>query len=440
VRLSRTAIAWNLGGLTLPLGFALFAIPQLLAHLEKERFGLLSLAWSLTAVAGLFDLGVGRAATVVIARHLAKREGELAAAAIMASRRLAVYTGLAGCGIFAVTVLAGATELLSVSIGLRAELRESALILALAIPFQVGIAAARGICEATHQFRAISIIRIAMGIGNFGGPLLVSFVSQDLRALTGSLVLTRAASWIAHLRLASTATGHTPRADEVKPLMRELLHTGGWVTVSSVVSPLLVQSDRFVIGSVLSSSDVAAYSVPAELVLQLLVLASATSTVLFPNLAGLVATDQRGALRAFRKTAGLIAGQMVAVCGIAALAMPVVLPWWVDGQLAESSVRVGQILCIGVVFNAVGMVCAAFVHAHRLFRATAVTHIAELVLYLPAVTFLVRAYGLTGAAIAWSGRVAVDTFALLWLAQKTAPREPPTRFAPTTEALSVNPE
>jgi O-antigen/teichoic acid export membrane protein len=40
-------IAWNLGGLILPLGVAALTVPPLIDRLGHERFGLLALAWGL---------------------------------------------------------------------------------------------------------------------------------------------------------------------------------------------------------------------------------------------------------------------------------------------------------------------------------------------------------------------------------------------------------
>ena len=58
-----SSIAWNAAGLAAPLVVALLCVPPLLQRLGTERFGLLALAWALTAISGLFDLGIGRAAT-----------------------------------------------------------------------------------------------------------------------------------------------------------------------------------------------------------------------------------------------------------------------------------------------------------------------------------------------------------------------------------------
>jgi molybdopterin-containing oxidoreductase family membrane subunit len=68
--LKRNSI-WNLAGAGLPLLIGAIAIPYLVQRLGVERFGILSLVWSLIGYFSLFDFGMGRALT----QQLAKRIG-----------------------------------------------------------------------------------------------------------------------------------------------------------------------------------------------------------------------------------------------------------------------------------------------------------------------------------------------------------------------------
>src|SRR5215471_7527755 len=61
---------WNLFGNCAPILVAVFCIPILIRTLGKERFGVLTLAWALIGYASLFDLGLGRALTQLVARKL----------------------------------------------------------------------------------------------------------------------------------------------------------------------------------------------------------------------------------------------------------------------------------------------------------------------------------------------------------------------------------
>ena len=60
---------WNLAGNALPLAAAALAMPVIVNRMGVERFGLLSLAWVLIGYFSLFDLGLGRALTKLIAER-----------------------------------------------------------------------------------------------------------------------------------------------------------------------------------------------------------------------------------------------------------------------------------------------------------------------------------------------------------------------------------
>ena len=61
----------NLFGRAAPLIVAILVIPILIKGMGVERFGILSLAWMLVGYLGLFDFGIGRALTKMVAERLA---------------------------------------------------------------------------------------------------------------------------------------------------------------------------------------------------------------------------------------------------------------------------------------------------------------------------------------------------------------------------------
>lgn len=58
---------WNLAAQILPMAVALFAIPILIRGIGVPRFGVLSLAWIVIGYFSLFDFGMGRALTKLVA-------------------------------------------------------------------------------------------------------------------------------------------------------------------------------------------------------------------------------------------------------------------------------------------------------------------------------------------------------------------------------------
>ena len=65
---------WNLAGSVAPMGVAAVCIPLLIKGLGTDRFGVLTLVWALIGYATLFDLGLGRALTQLVANKLGTGE------------------------------------------------------------------------------------------------------------------------------------------------------------------------------------------------------------------------------------------------------------------------------------------------------------------------------------------------------------------------------
>ena len=68
-RLARNS-ALNLLGLCSPLLVAIVAIPILIRGLGTDRFGVLTLVWVVIGYSSLFDLGLSRALTKIVAEKL----------------------------------------------------------------------------------------------------------------------------------------------------------------------------------------------------------------------------------------------------------------------------------------------------------------------------------------------------------------------------------
>src|SRR5712664_4951417 len=100
--LARNTI-WNLIGSGAPMIVAVVCIPILIRGLGTDRFGVLTLAWALIGYASLFDLGLGRALTQLVAKKLGAGEEREIPSLAWASLLLMLFLGLAGT---AVVVLA----------------------------------------------------------------------------------------------------------------------------------------------------------------------------------------------------------------------------------------------------------------------------------------------------------------------------------------------
>ncbi len=414
-------ILWNLAGLGLPLLIAALTIPGLVTLIGSERFGLLALAWGLIGYAGALDLGVGRATTQRVSAMRDSAENDQIPDVLATAVRITTVTGGAGMAIILTAAGCGLYRVIQTDNVPALEIQLSMVLLALALPMQAMSATYRGINEAYLNFRNINILRVFLGAANFGAPYLVALHSRDLSWLIATLVLSRGLALVFYKYFAQRCmidAGHTKSGKYNKKLVYELLRFGGWFTVTSVVGPMLVQADRFFVGGLISASVVTLYVIPYEVAIQSLMIVGAVTTVAFPVISHQIHNAPQQAILTFRLWLYRITALMFAAMLVLAWIMPVLLHLWVGRHVSEDSIRVGQILCLGVFFNAIGAMYYSLLHAQGHTKSTAVLHLLEFPLYILLLIVLIKAFGIIGCAIAWTVRTLFDTVALILMSRQ----------------------
>jgi O-antigen/teichoic acid export membrane protein len=292
-------------------------------------------------------------------------------------------------------------------------------LLGLSIPFVVTTAGLRGLLEAHQRFGLINAMRIPLGVFTFVGPLLVLPFSKSMVPVVTTLVCGRIAAWVAHLLiclrvLPNLRQGFAWRNRAVVPLLR----FGGWMTVTNVVGPLMVTLDRFLIGALVSVTAVAYYATPYEMITKIWLLPGALLGVMFPAFSASFVRDRdRTAVLYHRCVKYLFLILFPVTLMIIVLAQDG-LRLWLGIEFAQNSFRVLQWLAVGVLVNSLAQVPFALLQGIGRPDLTAKLHLIELPVYLLALRLLIGAYGIEGAAIAWTGRVAVDAFVLFAIAKQ----------------------
>jgi O-antigen/teichoic acid export membrane protein len=412
--LARNALL-NLAGHGAPLLAALFLLPPLVSRLDAERFGFLALAWALVGYFSLFDLGLGRALSRLVAGWRGTpREPELPHLSRTALSLTLALGAAAGLLLF---VAAGpiCERVLNLSPALRSEAETALRVLALSLPLVTLTAALRGLLEAGQRFDWVNAIRVPVGILTFAAPLAATWWSVSLVGLASALALMRLAAFVAHwaacARLWPALVGlGSPRGAAA----REMLGFGAWLTVSNVVGPLMVYIDRFVIAGLLAVSWVAYYSAPYELVTRLWLIPAALTGVLFPAMAA--ASPER--LAALYRTG--TKAVLITVFPLALVATVFAQDWlhaWLGPQFAARGMRVAQLLCFGAAVNCLAYLPFTLLQARGRADLPAKAHLVELPLYLAVLWTLVVRWGIEGAALAWALRCVADAAVLFVLAR-----------------------
>ena len=417
----RRNIFWNLAGAGLPLLAGAAFIPYLVREAGVEVFGILTLVWALIGYFSLFDFGLGRALTQQVAQRLgAGRPGEVAAL-VKGGLGLTLATGLAGGALLGAFAQPLAIHGLSVSPALQHDVLLALLIAAISVPVTTVTVGLRGVLEAYEDFRDVNLLRILLGLANFGLPALsVLWFGPSLVPMVAGLMVARLVFCLAHWMLVRRRLpGGFGAATLEGVQLRRLLTFGAWMTVSNIVSPLMVTGDRFVISAMLGAVLVAYYTVPSEVMARVLILPAALTGALFPRLASLMtAADLGAARRIYLQCIAVVVAALMPACLVLGLGAHWGLSHWLGADFAERSAPVVSVLALGLLLNGIAFVPFAAVQAAGLARVTAQLHVAEALFYFPLLWFGLHEFGLIGAAMAWTIRVGIDLVLLLIVAHR----------------------
>jgi len=407
---------YNVVGQGLPILAGLAAIPITLRALGDARFGLLGLAWAILGYVGVLDLGLGRATTKYVAEYLAagdedrlRRVGTLAVASQTAMSVL-------GGAVLALLVPLLVDGLFGLAPALRAEARAMLLALALSVPFVVLAASLRAMLEAAQRFDLVNLIRTPTSAAVLLVPAIAAPLGASLPAIVLLLVGVRVVACAAS---AAAIRRAIPRFRWTLDLrwetLRPLLGYGGWVSVSNVISPLLVYLERFLLAALAGVAAVAYYTAPSEAVMRLLILPAGLAGALFPVLSATGAGGGGGGpterllgrpLRFLLLTLAPLVTALVVCAGP-------LLELWLGKVYAARSTTAFAILAVGVMINGLAHLPYAYLLGRGRPDLPAKFHLVELPLYAAAGWLLIRQFGVTGAALAWTLRVTVDAALLV---------------------------
>jgi O-antigen/teichoic acid export membrane protein len=415
-----------LAGHTLPLVFAIFAVPVLTRQLGIDRFGVLALAWTVIGYFSLFDLGLGRALTKLVSEKLGAKEPGQIPEIVRTALVLMLMLGIVGMVSAAALSPWLVYTALNVPEGIKEETLSSFYLLSFSIPIVILTAGLRGILEAYQKFEVVNIIRGTLGAFTFFGPLLVLPFSHSLIPVVAVLLAGRIVALLIHFSLCWAtlpSTGGQRFFDGA--LARPLVRQGSWMTVSNVIGPLMVYVDRFLIGVFVSMAAVAYYVTPYEVVTKLWVIPGALAAVLFPTFAAQLSGDQWRTVRLYSGALKSLLIMILPLCLVMVTFAGEGFELWLGSEFAMHSTSVLQWLTVGVFVNSIAQIPFALVQSAGRADVTARLHLLELPFYLLLLWVLLKEFGVAGAAAAWALRATLDMLLLLRLAKNLVPEPLP---------------
>ena len=403
----------SIAGEAAPLALGLIAIPILVRELGVDRYGVLTLSYLVVGYLSLFDLGLGRAATQQISDAIGADQMDRIPAIFWTSMTMMFILG-----IFAATIIIGTSHwlvysVLNIPVTMRAESVGVFLVLGAVLPFILSGSCSVGTLASFQRFDLITAVGTANGVYSFTAPLAVLIFTHNLIWIVATLVAGRLAAWAVTLTLCMRLVpGLATNVGPARKSLRPLISFGGWITVTGITSPLMVNFDRFVIGSTLSIAAVSYYTVPYQIVNKLPILSGAMSGVLFPAFSATARTDPARATILFERASRYALLALFPVVLVLSFFSREILDIFFGAGFAEHGSAAMRWLVIGILMNGLARIPYGLVQAANRPDLTAKFHIAEAPIYFLGLFLLLPRFGVAGAAIAWTLRVTLDAIAL----------------------------
>ncbi len=403
---------YNIVGALLPAALSLLTIPLYIGLIGEGRYGVMAIAWLLLDYFGLFDLGLGRATSQRIA---SLRDSTPAARST--SFWTAVYINL-GFGLLGgliawpvATFIFG--QSFSITDSLRAEMLSAIPWLILAVPLSTLSGVLTGALQGRQKFLELNIISTLGALLLQVAPLAIAyFHGPDLQLLLASAIASKVVTMlILFTRCREHVFRHQPRSASRSEASR-LLKFGGWVTVSSLVGPLMSMVDRFAIGATLGAQHVTYYTVSFQLGQRAAVIPGAVASAALPRLS--VASAKEASVLCIHATRSL-AVVMTPVMVMGLLLIEPFLKWWLNPDIAQHSALTSKILIIGFWVNAFAFLPFVQLQASGRPDLVAKSHATELIPYLLLLYWGLHYFGLPGAAVAYTLRNVFDCLLMMHL-------------------------
>lgn len=417
MKLSRNVV-WNTVGSTLPVLVGVAAVPLIIRGLGVSRFGVLSVIWMVIGYFSIFDFGLGRTLTKMVADRIGGDRAEEVPALVSTTLILVTISGAVMGLVLALLTPWIADHALRESLGMAREVAAATFWLAISLPFVLVSASLIGLLEAYQEFALINAVRVPTGALTYLAPLAVLHFSNHLGPVTAALSVVRIVS-VSILGWLCFRTVPSLRDEPFgfhKNVVRPMVTYGGWLTVSNVVGPVMVYFDRFLIAIVLGSAAVAYYTVPYDVLTRLWIFPTAIQGVLFPAFAVLHVQRSPRLTAVFGRSTWTTLLLLTPVLFATMLLGHDGLQIWVGSAFAYRSTVVAKILIIGVLINSLARAPGGFVQGIGYAKWTAVLHICELPVYFVFLWWALRAGGIEGAAIAWTARITADAVVVYLMA------------------------
>lgn len=410
---------WTLTGSILPLLASLVATPFIIRFLGSEAYGVLILVGLIPAYFAFADFGMSIASTKfgseAFGQGNRKKEGEVV--------RTAGFIALLTTLVFAVPIFIFSQRIIADWFKVSENYQTSASIALkiTSVSFVLGIL--------SSVFNTPQLARLRMDLNtlvNAVPKILMGIITPFVLYLGGFVV---EAVWVAFSASVLIFVGTVFFSGRLLPelyqptinknLFRPLLKFGsGWL-IAMIASVLLINVEKIFLARYVSVQSLAYYSVAFTFANMTTMFSISMTQSLIPAFSQLLTPEKRIEFDTlFARSIRLNLIWILPAIMVMFVSAKPFFTIWAGAEFGAQSSPPFYILLFGLFFNLLAYIPYSTITASGRTDILAKLYWVELILYIFAAVWLVNSYQIIGAAAAWSLRVIIDAFLIIWLAKK----------------------
>ena len=278
----------------------------------------------------------------------------------------------------------------------------------------------RNVYEAKQKFYIVSILRAILSSVIIITPTIGFYLGLDIVESFNIIILTYISVIITYLIIFLKEYSFPTIHALDKPLLKELLLFGIWVTGYSLIHPVYIYLDRFFISSSLGLNEVSFYTTPYDLVSKMTLISGSITAAFFPAISYWYANQEIDYLKkSFKKTFRFLFWFLFPICLTSYFVAPYFLNFWINESYLVKSTGVFRILITGYFFSSLSLVFLRTMYGIGKPKLVFLLSLAELPLYLFLLVFLVSNFGIEGAAWTFLTKALLDCLILYYLSTKS---------------------
>jgi O-antigen/teichoic acid export membrane protein len=418
-------LAWNsllnAGTSVFIVGLNIIFVPLMLHRFGTEFYGVLTVTWMVLGNFSWLDFGFSRASARYVAQELARDRHDQAALWTFTAVISQAFLGAVGA-----LVVWRLAPFIVDRIHVQPENRELVILtlklFAFSIPIDFANRSITGVMQAGQRFDWVNGLSVfstvstyaVYGIGilqgaNFKTVVYGLFFVRIINLLGAYLGATRV---LAPLKSFSYLRG---LSSSYWSRVVVLVRYGWWVASASVVGPLLLLFDQWMISVLIGVSLLPFYTIPSNLLWRLGLFPNALTTTLFPAFSALEArTEWTRIENLFVRAHRYLLTVLVPVLFVLYVWGGEILRIWIGPEFAAKGTVPLQMLVLGFLIGLLAPLSGALLEAVGRPDILVKLYLVELPFNVVVVWSLTKYFGITGAALSYTVRTVIETI-ILWV-------------------------